>query len=314
MWNVKNQIVFYLCFLSFQLNAQSSSGVKTIESLYSPDIITNDGIMDEDIWSYSTDNEADWLSFGNQLTFYGYHDFDLRFRLTHHQHGISFFVYLNDDELKYSQSGLADNILLKFSVKNAKLTYTEDNPEINIRFTKKNEYAWTSGQYSQTGTYAKTVNGFQFEFTIPWKVLDIHWEKLSNEQSRVIGMQMEIYDVDQHDEVSVFLWNPALKISGSEGLESYGELVFEHPFSSDFQNVINNKTEISAFPNPVNDKLFFTRELKYIDVFNITGKRIGRIDHIYARFINISFLEKGVYLFQMHDTNGQISAQKIIKY
>lgn len=79
-------------------------------------------------------------------------------------------------------------------------------------------------------------------------------------------------------------------------------------------NNVENKIGFKVFPNPVQDELHIetnNMELRKIDITDFTGKVIHKISNESSN-VDVSFLEKGVYILRVHSASGIVS-QRFIK-
>ena len=76
------------------------------------------------------------------------------------------------------------------------------------------------------------------------------------------------------------------------------------------------KTNISIYPNPANNRLFYRADdnpIKELTMTDITGKTVIEKDHLQRKGdINISSLSKGLYIIHIKTTKGQFST-KVVK-
>jgi len=69
--------------------------------------------------------------------------------------------------------------------------------------------------------------------------------------------------------------------------------------------------KIAFYPNPANDKIYFSQKQKSVTVFTIEGKKINST--LKNKEIDISELPKGVYLLQIQTIENTVITQKLIK-
>ncbi|MBE0675920.1 MAG: T9SS type A sorting domain-containing protein [Bacteroidales bacterium] len=74
---------------------------------------------------------------------------------------------------------------------------------------------------------------------------------------------------------------------------------------------------ISIYPNPANEILQITSEksLKNISIFNVAGQKVMDVDmnNMVQRNIDISGLNKGLYLVKVRDNEGAVYSTKVVK-
>ena len=76
--------------------------------------------------------------------------------------------------------------------------------------------------------------------------------------------------------------------------------------------VENELSNVSAFPNPVNDKLTITGEFGDLTLRGVSGKIIESRRHNKLSVIDCSSLNSGIYFFELRNERG-VYTQKIIK-
>ncbi|WP_051890574.1 BspA family leucine-rich repeat surface protein [Chryseobacterium vrystaatense] len=72
-----------------------------------------------------------------------------------------------------------------------------------------------------------------------------------------------------------------------------------------------HKNDLKIYPNPVKNKVFFSKELKDIEIYSIDGQLLKRNSK--GNQIDISELPKGVYILKASDQSGNPLSKKIIK-
>ena len=98
----------------------------------------------------------------------------------------------------------------------------------------------------------------------------------------------DIVDAPQGDDVWVF------KLDGiSTGIENHLNLQF------------------SFYPNPVADVVFFSEQLKTIEIYSLSGHKL--IQSSESSQIKVNFLSSGTYLLKAETVDRKILAQKFIK-
>jgi hypothetical protein len=83
----------------------------------------------------------------------------------------------------------------------------------------------------------------------------------------------------------------------------------------------NGSSAITAYPNPVSNKLLLTMNNNFrrgkINILSVTGALIGKINYKIhqgnAVEIDVENILKGMYLLQIEDINGSIEIVKIVK-
>lgn len=76
----------------------------------------------------------------------------------------------------------------------------------------------------------------------------------------------------------------------------------------------NQETKISFFPNPVNNQLKFSSNIKIskVEIYNILGQK-NSFSNIKNNTLDFSSFSKGVYVVKLYNGDKRISTQKIIK-
>ena len=77
--------------------------------------------------------------------------------------------------------------------------------------------------------------------------------------------------------------------------------------SEDFTGAKKN----AFYPNPANDKIYFTQEQKSVTIFTVERKKIKIA--LKNKEMDISELPKGVYLLQIQTLENTLITQKLIK-
>ena len=106
-----------------------------------------------------------------------------------------------------------------------------------------------------------------------------------------------------------------------EGLGMYGygldvdDLVVKDGVLSTY-DIDKQKTSISIYPNPASDFLHIKSEksISEVSIFDSTGKQISRIKEKNSEAkIPVHYLNSGIYLIQIKNSEGIVSKQKFIK-
>jgi hypothetical protein len=83
-----------------------------------------------------------------------------------------------------------------------------------------------------------------------------------------------------------------------------------------FNEILNSKSCLSVFPNPVTDKLTITsktNEPLEITLFDLTSRKLLQQQFTNSTSINTSNLSKGIYIYELRNKNGVIKKGKVIK-
>ena len=99
-------------------------------------------------------------------------------------------------------------------------------------------------------------------------------------------------------------WTGANFIFGSE-------VLFSENCDSILSTVNVDKNEITMYPNPVKDMLYFSEEVSQIKITDISGKLVKQITSK-SKSINVSQLSKGVYLVNAISKTGEKISKKLI--
>lgn len=77
-------------------------------------------------------------------------------------------------------------------------------------------------------------------------------------------------------------------------------------------NIEVESTKVTVFPNPIVDKIHFSEKLKNIEINNINGKSIQQFK-IETDHLDLSNLEKGIYVLVAESTDGKRIVEKFVK-
>ncbi len=108
----------------------------------------------------------------------------------------------------------------------------------------------------------------------------------------------------QHPDANIneFPFNNSLTIA----LSGFGEDI-----STDIVELIDAESNISVYPNPVSQNLFFSETMKSVTVFTIDGKQISHKER--ANSVNFQTWTQGVYVVRLVDQEGNVYSSKVIK-
>ncbi|MCD9616088.1 MULTISPECIES: RCC1 domain-containing protein [Chryseobacterium] len=79
------------------------------------------------------------------------------------------------------------------------------------------------------------------------------------------------------------------------------------------KNSISSDQNIIIYPNPVSDILYFSKEIKNLKIYTVTGILIKNILNVNSRTINLQPLHSGIYFIDALTTEGNNMKEKIIK-
>lgn len=74
---------------------------------------------------------------------------------------------------------------------------------------------------------------------------------------------------------------------------------------------VNKKTDLTIYPNPAKNTLFFSKELRDIEIYSADGKLLKR--NFKGNSIDIPELLKGIYILKANDNSGNSISKKFIK-
>jgi hypothetical protein len=78
------------------------------------------------------------------------------------------------------------------------------------------------------------------------------------------------------------------------------------------QNNIEQKLEITAYPNPARDVLNFTQEVSFIEVFSILGQKVKQAQD--TNSVNVANLNNGSYVVRITNKEGKTTTQRFVKH
>ncbi len=117
--------------------------------------------------------------------------------------------------------------------------------------------------------------------------------------------------------------NPQEDISSAQGVSPFSSEIIG-TITITLNNVvlettnIKEENNISIFPNPSNEIITISNsnsEIKSIIIYNILGEKVSSFERINKPeiILNISELNKGVYLFKIFDSTNKTSLKKVVK-
>lgn len=71
------------------------------------------------------------------------------------------------------------------------------------------------------------------------------------------------------------------------------------------------ENNLKVYPNPVKDRLFFSKPFESVEIYNLTGAKL--LSATSQDYLDISFLLKGIYLVKVLSENDTPEVFKIIK-
>lgn len=69
--------------------------------------------------------------------------------------------------------------------------------------------------------------------------------------------------------------------------------------------------KINLYPNPTDQVIYLSEEMKWIDIYSLAGEKILSLKD--EKSIDVSFLNKGVYLLKAITQNGKYYHSKFVK-
>ena len=162
-------------------------------------------------------------------------------------------------------------------------------------------WAWGHNDYGQLG------DGTSINKNIPIQIgTDTDWQNIASGVS---------YSIAIKNDGSFWAWGS--NDNGQFGNGSYiGSFIPINIICPSLEiDGFEERNEISIYPNPVIDKFKIenSSEIKMIEIFDISGKKVINMTTISGDNINISALKKGVYLLRIINYNDIISIKKLIK-
>jgi glycosidase len=99
------------------------------------------------------------------------------------------------------------------------------------------------------------------------------------------------------------------RIFSNRKLPGYGSLVFtESP-------IVSEQPYLNIYPNPVMKELFIDNQNKFssIEIVSIDGKTLIKQTLAAGQAVDVSSLDKGMYILSIHGRNGETNVRKIVK-
>lgn len=117
------------------------------------------------------------------------------------------------------------------------------------------------------------------------------------------NIRVDMFDIRAAD-------NKILAATHGQGF-LYGTIDQGNSLSTNNENF--NKTTL--YPNPVDDVLYFDNDedIKLLQVFDISGKEVFKIESPNQNAIDLSFLDNGMYFFKIRNAKNQLKTEKIYK-
>lgn len=220
------------------------------------------------------------------------------------------FVYVNNEDTKYSRFKLFNNTII------GSKRFNDSNGYQQYEFFKSNDLALSnitvlnscSNNNLTPSCLVEPKNMIEYNgnlyfhnWTGDWGVFKydgVNFTKLN------ISTTNEIYQSQPLGDA--YAYNNFLFYSTNIGL-------FKIDLSTAFLSTQNiTKLSLKLYPNPTKSTLNFSEELSEITIVDLSGKQVVSQKEK-AKSINVEKLPKGNYLFTAIDKNGKIVSQKFIK-
>jgi hypothetical protein len=211
-----------------------------------------------------------------------------------------------------------DNVELFFDMnQSASSTWDADDWQIRtIRgldtwtgSTNTEEQDWSTAERAQKEF--TDGSGYIVEIAIPWSILSSGFLQIETAEFN--------FDISVADDASgggrnyIVAWNTDADVNYNS-TEKYGTVILHgetEPSSIHSAKVSN----LSIYPNPVNDQLSITAgvAISSVNVFDITGRMVSSVNGInYTHAdINVSSLNSGIYIVKVTDVEGNSTSSKI---
>lgn len=89
----------------------------------------------------------------------------------------------------------------------------------------------------------------------------------------------------------------------------FGDLVFEGGPLTGFDNM--SEDYVQLYPNPSSGSVLFSKKVSSVEVFNVLGENVYSDENI--ENVDLSYLEKGVYVFSLFVEGRTIISKLVIK-
>ena len=119
---------------------------------------------------------------------------------------------------------------------------------------------------------------------------------------------------DFADSLHPFMFHCHISLHEDEGM--MGQFVVTDKKSSSINNIDKNATDFSVYPNPANEKLFFTfnnpaAKVYYVSILNVVGKAVVMLPRPeWQNGIDITNLAAGTYFVQLTDDETKTTTVK----
>jgi len=119
---------------------------------------------------------------------------------------------------------------------------------------------------------------------------------------------------DFADSLHPFMFHCHISLHEDEGM--MGQFVVTNKTTSGINTIDKNATDFSVYPNPANEKIFFTfnnpeAKVYYVSILNIVGKAVMMLPRPeWQNGIDISNLAAGTYFVQLTDDKTKTTTVK----
>ena len=119
------------------------------------------------------------------------------------------------------------------------------------------------------------------------------------------NIRVDMFDIRAAD-------NKILAATHGQGF-LYGTIDQGNSLSTNNKNLQFSKLKL--YPNPVDDVICFdnNEQIKWLKVFDFTGKEVFKIESPNQNAIDVSFLNNGVYFVKIRNIKNQVKTEKIFK-
>lgn len=126
-------------------------------------------------------------------------------------------------------------------------------------------------------------------------------------QNKIMMVKYETGEIYVYD-----LLHNAIELMADTELQYITGIVSKSDFMANYE--VENKGEVTIYPNPVKDVLYFKTQQKIesIELYDIVGQKIKEFD-AQSLSIDLKTEPKGIYVVKIKLTNGQTEIKKVIK-
>src|SRR5690606_40335987 len=126
-------------------------------------------------------------------------------------------------------------------------------------------------------------------------------------QNKIMMVKYETGEIYAYD-----LVHDAIELMADTELQYITGIVSKSDFMSNYE--VENKGEVTIYPNPVKDVLYFKTQQKIesIELYDIVGQKIKQIDPK-SLSIDLKTEPNGIYIVKIKLINGKTEIKKVIK-